>query len=46
VKQIADIYPGSASGAPYPITIQANGYVYFYANDGTHGTEVWIYKWD
>ena len=43
---LKDIFPGSTSSLPSPNTQQTpsqalNGWVYFNANDGTHGFELW-----
>lgn len=37
---VKDINPGSASSNPYPITV-ASGSLYFSADDGIHGQELW-----
>jgi len=41
---IADIYPGTGSSDPayYSPFYAFNNKVYFYANDGTHGYELWV----
>jgi ELWxxDGT repeat protein len=40
VGLLKDINPGSAGGYPSNLT-NVNGVLYFTANDGTHGTELW-----
>src|SRR6266545_4315146 len=38
---VKDINPGSASSSPGGAFTDVNGAVYFAANDGSHGTELW-----
>jgi ELWxxDGT repeat protein len=40
VSQVADINPGASSSLPTAMSPFRNSYM-FYANDGTHGTELW-----
>src|SRR5262245_34929668 len=40
VALVADINPGSASGQP-DFLQTSGGMLFFTANDGTHGTELW-----
>jgi trimeric autotransporter adhesin len=42
VSLLKDINPGSASSNPQFLT-DVSGTLYFSANDGTHGTELWKY---
>jgi len=42
VSQVADIYPGATSSAASYLT-EYSGKLYFTANDGTHGYELWEY---
>jgi ELWxxDGT repeat protein len=45
VKPLGDIYPGSNSSFPEGnnIAIQLNDKLLFSANDGVHGTELWLF---
>lgn len=44
-QRIADINPGSGSSVfdEYNVVIEFDGKLFFTANDGTHGYEVWVY---
>ena len=40
IYQVKDIFPGTNEGYPFGFA-ELSGYVYFQANDGIHGEEVW-----
>jgi len=42
VALVADIYPGSDGGAPRSLSVY-DGRLFFAADDGTHGRELWAY---
>jgi hypothetical protein len=37
---ISDIYPGNTESAPNNLCVE-RGRLFFYADDGTHGSELW-----
>lgn len=38
---LKDIYPGTTNSSPHIMAKDANGFIYFYADDPTHGVELW-----
>lgn len=46
VRQLADINPGAGSSAAFNANsaIYHNGVLFFAANDGIHGDELWVYE--
>ena len=38
---VADIVPGTGGASPHELT-NVNGTLFFFANDGIHGDELWL----